>query len=112
MRYYPSPLTRAESDAFVRDRVLSHVEAFGFGLWAVEVAGVAPFIGYVGLLEAAFDARFTPCFEIGWRLAHAFWGNGYATEAARAAIAFGFTEGDLEEIVVVHGPGEPPFGSR
>ena len=99
MRYYPSPLTRADSDAFVRDRVLSHVEAFGFGLWAVEVAGVAPFIGYVGLLEAAFDARFTPCFEIGWRLAHAFWGNGYATEAARAAIAFGFTEGDLEEIV-------------
>jgi RimJ/RimL family protein N-acetyltransferase len=99
MEHYPAPLTRAQSDAFVRDRILPAFAARGFGPWAVEVPGVAPFIGYVGLLEPTFEAHFTPCVEIGWRLAFPYWGKGYATEAARAAVAFGFGEGGLEEIV-------------
>lgn len=99
MRYYPSPLTRAQSDAFVRERGVPQFAERGFGLWAVEVPGVVPFIGYVGLAVPAFEADFTPCVEIGWRLAFAYWGRGYATEAARAAIAFGFAEAGLEEIV-------------
>ena len=70
-----------------------------FGWWAVEVSGVAPFVGYVGLTVPTFEAEFTPCVEIGWRLAHTYWGNGYATEAARVALAFGFDEVCLEEIV-------------
>jgi RimJ/RimL family protein N-acetyltransferase len=105
MQYYPAPLARAQSDGFLRDRVVPQFAKRGFGLWAVEVPGVAPFIGYVGLLEHTFEARFTPCFEIGWRLDRAYWGRGYATEAARAAVAFGFGDGGLDEIVSFTVPG-------
>jgi RimJ/RimL family protein N-acetyltransferase len=99
MEHYMAPLTRAQSDAFVRERIVSQFAKRGFGLWAVEVPSVAPFIGYVGLLEPSFEADFTPCVEIGWRLAFPYWGNGYATEGARVAIAFGFDEAGLDEIV-------------
>jgi RimJ/RimL family protein N-acetyltransferase len=104
MEYYQAPLTRAQSDSFVRERILPQFAERGYGLWAVEVRGVAPFIGYVGLSVPAFEAHFTPCVEIGWRLAYPYWGSGYATEAARVAIAFGFSEADLEEIVSFTAP--------
>jgi len=64
--------------------------AHGFGLWAVEAPGAADFVGFVGLAVPSFEAHFTPCVEIGWRLAREHWGHGYATEAATAALAFGF----------------------
>jgi RimJ/RimL family protein N-acetyltransferase len=99
MEHYPSPLTRAESDTFVRERIIPQFAERGFGLWAVSVPGIAPFIGYVGLDVPTFETEFTPCVEIGWRLAFPHWGNGYATEAARVAIAFGFAEAGLDEIV-------------
>ena len=99
MEHYPAALTRFESDAFVRGRALSSFTERGFGPWAVEVPGIASFIGYVGLLAPTFVARFTPCVEIGWRLAFPAWGHGYATEAAWLAISYGFTEGGLDEIV-------------
>lgn len=99
MEHYPSPLTRAQSDAFVRERIVPQFAERGFGLWAVEVPDVAPFVGYVGLDVPRFKAEFTPCVEIGWRLAFPHWGNGYATEAARVAIAFGFADAGLHEIV-------------
>jgi RimJ/RimL family protein N-acetyltransferase len=99
MEHYPGTLTREQSEAFVRDRAVPHFAEHGFGLWAVEVPGIAPFIGYVGLSVPGFDADFTPCVEIGWRLAFEHWGKGYATEAARVALDFGFSEAGLEEIV-------------
>jgi len=68
-------------------------------LWAVGVTGGPPYIGFVGLNTARFDAPFTPAVEVGWRLARDHWGHGYASEAARAAIAFGFDELRLGEIV-------------
>lgn len=89
---------RAEIDAFIQ-RIKTHFAAHGFGWWAVEVPGVAPFIGYVGLTVPRFDAHFMPAVEIGWRLASAHWGKGYATEGARAALEFGFTQLGLDEIV-------------
>jgi RimJ/RimL family protein N-acetyltransferase len=98
MEHYPAPLTRAESDDLVR-RVIPQFGTHGFSLWAVELPGAAPFIGYVGLLRPTFETRFTPCVEIGWRLAFPFWGYGYATESARAVLAFGFGEAGLDEIV-------------
>lgn len=91
-------LTRAESDAFA-DRIASHIAEHGWGLWAIEVKDGAPFIGYAGLSRPRFAAHFTPCVEIGWRLAYAHWGHGYATEAARAVLAFGFDALRLSEIV-------------
>ena len=99
MEHFQAPLTRAQSDAFVRERTVPEFAERGFGLWAVEVPGVAPFIGYVGLSAPTFEARFTPCIEVGWRLAFPYWGCGYATDAARASVAFGFTKAGLEEIV-------------
>jgi RimJ/RimL family protein N-acetyltransferase len=109
MEFMPGLLDRAASDAFV-ERIEQHFTQHGFGLWAVEViegmeAGRGPaasagaFIGYVGLMRPRFTAAFTPCVEVGWRLARAAWGRGYATEAAREACRVGFDEVGLSEIV-------------
>jgi RimJ/RimL family protein N-acetyltransferase len=98
MEYFPNVLTADESDALVV-RIEAHFERHGFGLWAVEVPAQIPFIGFVGLAVPSFEAHFTPCVEVGWRLAADCWGHGYATEAARAALEFGFGPLALEEIV-------------
>jgi ribosomal-protein-alanine N-acetyltransferase len=98
MRHLGPLLTRAQSDALV-DRIEAHFAEHGFGLWALELPGVAAFAGFVGLSNARFAAPFTPCVELGWRLAAAHWGRGYATEAARAAAQFGFDRVGLREIV-------------
>lgn len=98
MEHFPKLLTRAESDATV-DRIEAHFDEHGYGLWAVEVPGVAPFAGFIGLSTPRFEAAFTPCVEVGWRLAAEFWGRGFATEGAKAALAFGFESLDLREII-------------
>jgi RimJ/RimL family protein N-acetyltransferase len=98
MRFFPSPLTAAESDAWV-SRAVRHFADHGFGPWAVEAPGVAPFIGTVGLLVVGFEAGFTPAVEVIWRLARPYWGRGFATEAARAAIQDGFDRTDITEVV-------------
>jgi ribosomal-protein-alanine N-acetyltransferase len=98
MRHFTAPLARTESDAFAR-RSAALIEQQGWGRWALEVVGGMPFVGFVGLAEPRFEADFTPAVEVGWRLSRAHWGRGYATEAARAALAFGFEELGLSEIV-------------
>lgn len=98
MEFFPSPLDRSQSDALAA-RIALHFEAHGFGLWALEIRGGAPFAGFVGLSIPVFEAHFTPCVEIGWRLARESWGGGYATEAARLALEFGFSSCALSEIV-------------
>jgi RimJ/RimL family protein N-acetyltransferase len=98
MEHFPSVLERASSDALA-ERIGGHFDRHGYGLWAVEVPDVAAFIGFIGLAIPRFTASFTPCVEVGWRLARRYWGQGYATEGARAAVAFGFAEAGLEEIV-------------
>lgn len=96
--HFPSCLSRAESDTSA-ERIRGFFDLRGYGLWAAEVVGGPPFIGFIGLAEPSFVAPFTPCVEIGWRLARAHWGRGYATEGARAALAFGFETLGLAEIV-------------
>ena len=91
MEHFPATLTRAESDAFV-DRHSALIDQRGWGLWAVEVRDTGDFIGFTGLAVPVFDADFVPCTEIGWRLAPASWGRGYATEAAAAVLSFAFDE--------------------
>ena len=98
MRHFPSTLSRAESDAMVQ-RIRTHIEARGYGLWAVAMRDSGKFIGFTGLMTPSFEASFMPCVEIGWRFARHAWGEGYATEAARAALTFGFEILSLEEIV-------------
>jgi RimJ/RimL family protein N-acetyltransferase len=98
MKHFPGTLDRAASDAlFVR--IEADSDRLGFGLWAVEVVDVALFVGFVGLNEPTFEAHFTPAVEVGWRLDRAFWGQGYATEAAMAALRFGFENLKLDQIV-------------
>jgi len=103
MEHFPGTMTRAESDAHA-DRVDEHFAEHGFGLWAVEVPGEADFVGFVGLAIPRFRAHFTPAVEVGWRLAAEWWGRGYATEAAREALRFGFEDAGLAEIVSFSAP--------
>jgi RimJ/RimL family protein N-acetyltransferase len=98
MEFFPAPLSRDESDALIT-RIEAGFDRYGFGLWALEVRETGQFIGFTGLAPPEFEAHFTPAVEVGWRLAAPAWGRGYATEAARAAIAFGFERAGLEEIV-------------
>jgi ribosomal-protein-alanine N-acetyltransferase len=107
MAHFPSTLSRAESDALAA-RISGEIEMQGFGFWALELPGAAPFIGFTGIRAVTFDAHFTPAVEIGWRLAPAHWGKGYATEAARAALAHGFGALGLGEIVAFTIPANTP----
>jgi RimJ/RimL family protein N-acetyltransferase len=104
MEHFPSMLSREETAAAV-GRVEKHFEDRGYGFWAVEVPGKAHFIGFIGLAVPSFGASFTPCVEIGWRLARPWWGQGLTTEGARAALAYGFERLGLEEIVAFTVPG-------
>jgi ribosomal-protein-alanine N-acetyltransferase len=98
MRHFPARLSREESDALI-DRAEQHFERHGYGLWALERRDTGAFIGFTGLAVPRFEAHFTPAVEVGWRLARSAWGAGYASEAARAALAVGFGKAGLEQIV-------------
>ena len=98
MAHFPKTLDRNESDQ-VAARIRSAFARRGFGWWAVEVPGEVAFCGFIGLSVPSFAAPFMPCVEIGWRLARAQWGKGYATEGARAALDFAFGKLGLREVV-------------
>lgn len=106
MEFLSGVLTREQSDALAA-RILAHAATHGFGPWTIEVMGEVPgevpgradFVGLVALMIPAFQAAFTPCVEIAWRLSASHWGHGYATEAAQAALRHGFMDLGLPEIV-------------
>ena len=107
MEHFPSTLTPQQSNEMV-DRIQATWQG-GFGLWAVEVADPSPaaadlngqFIGFIGCVAPSWSAAFTPCVEIGWRLAKQSWGHGYAPEGARAALAWAFQNISLPNDEVV-----------
>ncbi|MFD7984201.1 GNAT family N-acetyltransferase [Kitasatospora indigofera] len=107
MAHLPAPLDRAASDALAA-RIRAAVERDGWGWWAVEPASTGAFIGFTGLARTTFEAAFTPAVEVGRRLARPAWGHGYATEAAVAAVGFGFEVLGLREIVSFIVPGNLP----
>jgi RimJ/RimL family protein N-acetyltransferase len=98
MEHFPAPLSRLESDALI-DEFEARFDPRGFGLWALERRDDGTFIGFTGLAAVPWEAHFTPAIEVGWRLAPEAWGHGYATEAAREAVRFGFEDAELDEIV-------------
>jgi RimJ/RimL family protein N-acetyltransferase len=98
MEHLPACLSRDESEQLI-ETIRANVAENGFGPWAVEIPGRASFIGIVGFHRATFEAPFTPCIEIAWRLAADHWGQGYATEAARAALQFAFEHLAADEIL-------------
>jgi len=98
MEYFPRLYSRQESDDFVSDNI-KRISNDGWGAWAVEVIGQHAFVGYVGF---AYPAAWHPCagsIEIGWRLSHAHWGLGYATEAATLALNTGFDALGFNEVI-------------
>jgi len=102
MEHFPATLTAAQATALA-EGIQEDLAERGFGWWAAEVPGLAPFIGFIGLSVPDFGAPFLPpgktVVEVGWRLARDFWGHGYATEGARACLRFGFDDLRLPEIV-------------
>ncbi|MDC0598297.1 GNAT family N-acetyltransferase [Gammaproteobacteria bacterium] len=98
MKFFPQTLSQTESDAFIQ-KVSASIAENGWGFWAVEIKATNEFIGFVGLNQPSADLPFNPCIEIGWRLAQEYWGNGYATEAAQAALNFAFKTLPLEEVL-------------
>jgi len=104
MEFFPGPLSAEQSDALV-DRIEAHFDQHGFGLWAAESRAAGDFIGFIGLAIPRFEAAFTPCVEIGWRLDPAHWGKGLATEGAQAVVRHAFDVVGLDEIVSLTVPG-------
>lgn len=107
MRFLGGVLTRGESDAYF-DRAIGNWAEDGCGKWILEEATTGAFVGALGLQRPRFEADFTPAVEIAWRLARAHWGRGYATEAARAAVAWGFETLNLSEIIAMTVPDNWP----
>ena len=98
MEHFPARLDRERSDALAL-RFKAMIDDRGWGVWALERKAGGEFIGFVGLNIPSDELPFSPCVEIAWRLAQGYWHQGYASEAARVALRFGFVELDLEEIV-------------
>ena len=97
LKYFPATLDRAASDEFV-DRIEERFEQQGFGLWALELTGTGQFIGYTGLNPLPDDVPGGGGMEVGWRLVKQAWHNGYATEAARAALGVAFDGAGLPDV--------------
>ncbi|MEN6520783.1 MAG: GNAT family N-acetyltransferase [Armatimonadota bacterium] len=97
MKYFPKVLSDDETEAFY-NRIIDEFKTAGYGLYAVETKHDVRFIGYIGFHKAAFEADFTPCIEIGWRLKREAWGNGYATEGAKACLAYGIPRFGFDRI--------------
>ncbi len=97
MEYFPNVLTNEETAAMMK-RIEFHFEKYGFGVFALEEIALKTFIGFTGFMCPLFKSFFTPCVEIGWRLQKEYWGKGYATEAAKACLQYGFKTLQFEKI--------------
>ncbi|KGT46143.1 hypothetical protein GW12_28070 [Acinetobacter sp. HR7] len=98
MRYFPALLTPEQSLQFI-EKVTRQIEQHGWGLWAVELKENKEFIGFIGLQPQPELFEFSPCIEIGWRLAKKFWHHGYATEGAKAVLKHAFRNLRLDMVV-------------
>lgn len=107
MRHFPGVMSEAESLALA-ERIRGHFAAHGFGQWVLERHEQPGLIGVLGLQHVSFAAAFTPAVEIGWRLHRAFWRQGYALEAAQAALECAFTRLDLDQVVAFTVPANLP----
>jgi RimJ/RimL family protein N-acetyltransferase len=98
MEFMPDVLMPKQSDALA-DRIEAHFQRFGFGLCAAELRSDQCFVGFIGLSVPSFQSHFTPCVEIGWRLAADCWGCGLATEGAQGIVRYGFEQLGLKALV-------------
>jgi RimJ/RimL family protein N-acetyltransferase len=104
MQFLPGVLCRAESDELAAG-ISEQLARNGFGLYAAELRSTRAFLGFIGLSIPRFTAHFTPCVEIGWRLAHEYWRQGLATEGARGVAHHAFNDLGLPALVSYTVPG-------
>ena len=100
MEFFPNTLTKEESAAFL-GRMQNHFSNHGFCYFAVDLLETGECIGFIGLLHQSYESPFTPCVDVGWRLAVDYWGKGYATEGAKACLEYAFYELGIEKIYSV-----------
>lgn len=98
LAFLPGALTREQVRIFT-DNQNQQLQEKGYTLWAVELKENAAFIGFIGLNYVSMPVHFAPAVEIGWRLGSAYWGKGYATEGAKAALDYAFNQCHLDEVV-------------
>ncbi|MEY2903152.1 MAG: hypothetical protein RLY89_2258 [Bacteroidota bacterium] len=97
MEHFPATLSKEESWNHLQ-KMQAQIQEKGYGTFALELKKEGTLIGFTGLSIPNFDAEFTPCVEIGWRIASPYWRLGYAFEAAKACLNFAFNEIGLTEI--------------
>lgn len=97
MQFFPKVQTLEETQAFITRMQMQYVEK-GFCYFAVDSLADSQFIGFIGLSEKNFEADFTPCIDIGWRLSRNQWYKGYATEGAKACLDYAFNHLDLTDV--------------
>jgi RimJ/RimL family protein N-acetyltransferase len=99
LEFVPGPMTRERVQEIIT-YITEHQKQHGYSMWATELKASGEFMGWVGLNYVDWpDIHFTPAVEVGWRLGSRFWGKGYAPEAAKAALHYGFNDCGLEEII-------------
>jgi len=91
MEFFPYLPSLDQTKNFI-ERMQNQFEKTGFCYFAVEVVETQEFIGFIGIAEQTFEADFTPCVDIGWRLDKKYWNKGYASEGAKRCLEFAFTE--------------------
>ena len=97
MRYFPKTQSIEHTQQFIL-RMQAHFTKAGYCYFAAERLEDQAFLGFIGIMYQDYEADFTPCVDIGWRLAKSFWGNGYATEGAQACLTFAFEKLNLEKV--------------
>jgi RimJ/RimL family protein N-acetyltransferase len=100
MEYFPAPATPEQTLAFI-NRMKQMFADEGYCYFAVDLLATGNFIGFIGLCKQTYEASFTPCVDIGWRLDKAFWNHGYATEGAKRCLQFGFEQIGLTNIKAI-----------
>ncbi len=100
MAHFPELISREDTESFI-ERMQAKCEAKGYCYFAVDELQSNSFIGFIGLSDQDFEASFTPCVDIGWRLARNSWGKGYATEGARRCLLYAFEELQLKEVMAL-----------
>ena len=98
MKYFPKPLTKKETSAFI-DRLLIHYKKNGYNYFATEILETGELIGFIGLANQDYKTTFTPAVDIGWRLKKSAWGKGYASEGAKKCLEFVFNNLNLDKII-------------
>jgi RimJ/RimL family protein N-acetyltransferase len=97
MEFFPSVSTKKQTIEFI-EKMKKQYKDNGFCYFAVDKLENNNFIGFIGLSEQTYLANFTPCIDIGWRIKHNEWNNGFATEGAKKCLQYAFEALKIEEI--------------